>query len=83
MNIKEQIIQEMEQVPEHRLEEVLAFVRSLKMKPPEKTHSKAVQAFLASLEERKQVSALRPITGAKIPGCQRLTALHWNLATRN
>ena len=70
MNINEQIIQEMEQVPEHRLEEVLAFVRSLKMKPPEKTHSKAVQAFLASLEERKQVSALRPITGAKIPGCQ-------------
>ena len=45
----------MEQVPEHRLEEVLAFVRSLKMKPPEKTHSKAVQAFLASLEERKEV----------------------------
>ena len=55
MNIKEQIIQEMEQVPEHRLEEVLAFVRSLKMKPPEKIHSKAVQAFLASLEERKEV----------------------------
>lgn len=55
MNIKEQIIQEIEQVPEHHLEEVLALVRSLKVKPPEKTHSKAVQAFLASLEERKEV----------------------------
>ena len=54
MNIKEQIVQELEQVPEHRLDEVLAFVRSLK-KPPEKTHSKAVQPFLASLEERKEV----------------------------
>lgn len=36
MNIKEQIIQEIEQVPEHHLEEVLALVRSLKVKPPEK-----------------------------------------------
>jgi hypothetical protein len=54
MNIKEQIIQEMEQVPEHRLEEVLVLVRSLKS-PEEKTHSRAVQAFLASLEERKEV----------------------------
>lgn len=55
MNTKEQIIQEIEQVPEPLLEEVLAFVRSLKVKPQEKNHSKAVQAFLASLEERKEV----------------------------
>ena len=55
MNTKEQIIQEIEQVPESQLEEVLAFVRSLKVKPQEKTHSKAVQAFLVSLEERKEV----------------------------
>lgn len=55
MNTKEQIIQEIEQVPEPLLEEVLAFVRSLKVKPQEKTYSKAVQAFLASLEERKEV----------------------------
>lgn len=54
MNTKEQIIQEIEQVPEALLAELLEFVRSLKS-PQEKTHSKAVQAFLASLEERKEV----------------------------
>ncbi len=55
MNTKEQIIQELEQVPEPLLEEVLKLVRSLKAKPQEKTHSKAIPAFLASLEERKEV----------------------------
>lgn len=55
MNTKEQIIQEIEQVPEDHLEEVLELVRSLKSKPQEKTQSEAVQAFLASLEERKEV----------------------------
>ena len=54
MNTKEQIIQEIEQVPEPLLAELLEFVRSLKS-PQEKPHSKAVQAFLASLEERKEV----------------------------
>ena len=54
MNTKEQIIQEIELLPEPLLVEVLEFIRSLKS-PPEKTHSKAVQAFLASLEERKEV----------------------------
>ena len=54
MNTKEQIIQEIELFSEPLLEEVLEFVRSLKS-PQEKTHSKAVQAFLASLEERKEV----------------------------
>lgn len=49
MDTQEQIIQEIEQLPESLLAEVLEFVRSLKS-PPEKTHSKA---FLASLEERK------------------------------
>jgi hypothetical protein len=44
-----------EQVLEPLLEEELEFVRSLKVKPQEKPHSKAVQAFLASLEERKEV----------------------------
>jgi AbrB family looped-hinge helix DNA binding protein len=33
----------------------LESVRSLKSKPQEKTHSKAIQAFLASLEERQEV----------------------------
>lgn len=55
MNTKEQIIHEIEQVPEDHLEEVLELVRSLKSKPQEKTQSEAVQAFLASLEERKEV----------------------------
>jgi hypothetical protein len=54
MNTKEQIIQEIEQLPEPLLVEVLEFVRSLKS-PPEKIHSKAVLAFLASLDERKEV----------------------------
>lgn len=54
MNTKEQIIQEIELFSEPLLAEVLEFVRSLKS-PQEKTHSKAVQAFLASLEERKEV----------------------------
>ena len=54
MNTKEQIIQEIELFPESLLVEVLEFVRSLKS-PPEKTHSKAFLAFLASLEERKEV----------------------------
>lgn len=54
-NTKEQIIQEIEQVPEPLLEEVLAFVRSLKVKPQEKTHSKAVQAFLETQEKWSEV----------------------------
>lgn len=54
MNTKQQIIQEIEQLPEPLLAEVLEFVRSLKS-PPEKTYSKAFLAFLASLEERKEV----------------------------
>lgn len=55
MNTKEQIIQEIEQVPEPLLTEVLEFVRFLKVKSQEKNPSKGVQAFLASLEERKEV----------------------------
>lgn len=55
MNTKEQIIREIEQLPEPLLEEILEFVYSLKTKPQEKTQSKAVQAFLASLKERKEV----------------------------
>lgn len=55
MNTKEQIVQEIEQMPEPLLEEVLEFVRSLKSQPQEKTQSKAIQAFSASLEERREV----------------------------
>ena len=43
----------MEQVPEHRLEEVLAFVRSLKVKhPPE---GKAFNAYLETEEKWSRV----------------------------
>lgn len=54
MNMKKQIIQEIELFTEEQLAEVLQFVRYLKS-PQEKIHSKAVQVFLASLEERKEV----------------------------
>lgn len=55
MTTREQIIQEIEQIPDSRLEEVLFFVRSLKSESQQKTPSKAFQAFLKSLEERKEV----------------------------
>lgn len=55
MNTKEQIIQEIEQLPEPLLVEALEFVRTLKVQPQAKAPSKAVQAFLDSLEERKEV----------------------------
>jgi hypothetical protein len=55
MNIKEQIIQEIEHLPEPLLAEALEFVRALQVKPQAKAPTKAVQAFLDSLEERKEV----------------------------
>ncbi len=57
MTTIEQIIQELEQVPEPLLSEVLNFVRSLRVKQDreEKTNSKAMVAFLNSLKERKEV----------------------------
>ncbi len=57
MTTKEQIIQEIEQVPEQLLGEVLNFVRSLIVlqHQEQKTNSKAMVAFLKSLEERKEV----------------------------
>lgn len=56
MTTKEQIIQEIEQIPDSRLEEVLFFVRSLKSESQQKTPSTAAfQAFLKSLEEREEV----------------------------
>lgn len=57
MSTKEQILQEIEPMSEPLLAEVLEFVRTLRSKPlAEQTqHSKALQAFLASLDERKGV----------------------------
>lgn len=51
MNTKEQIIQEIEQLPEPLLAETLEFVRALKVQPQGKEPSKAVQAYLDSEEK--------------------------------
>lgn len=55
MKTKDQLIQEIEQVPESRLEEVLDFVRSLKAKQPQELEDRAWQAYLESEQERKEV----------------------------
>lgn len=57
MSTKEQIIQEIEPMSEALLAEVLEFIRALKSTPSAAPtqHSKALQAFLASLDERKEV----------------------------
>lgn len=55
MNTKEQIIQEIDSLSESQLQKILELVQSLKPKPEVKNHSKAVQAFLDSLEERQEV----------------------------
>ena len=49
MNIKEQIIQEIEQLPEPLLAEVLEFVHSLRVKHP--PQGKAFRAYLESEEK--------------------------------
>ena len=49
MNTKEQIIHEIEQVPEPLLKELLEFVRSLKGKHP--SEGKAFKAYLESEEK--------------------------------
>ncbi|MBW4640457.1 MAG: DUF2281 domain-containing protein [Gloeocapsa sp. UFS-A4-WI-NPMV-4B04] len=53
MNTKEQIIQEIEQVPEPLLAELLEFVRSLKVKPT--SEGKAFKAYLESEEKWSEV----------------------------
>lgn len=55
MNTKEQIIQEIEQLPEQLLVETLEFVRALQVKPQGKAPSKAVQAYLDSEEKWSEV----------------------------
>ncbi len=51
MNIKDQIIQEIEKLPEPLLAETLEFERALQVKPQVKAPSKAVQAYLDSEEK--------------------------------
>ncbi|PZV06520.1 MAG: DUF2281 domain-containing protein [Leptolyngbya sp.] len=57
MTIKEQLIQELEQLPEAQLEEVLALVRSFKAEPDTNSDqsSRVWQAYLASKQEREEV----------------------------
>ncbi|MBL1174864.1 hypothetical protein [Pantanalinema sp. GBBB05] len=56
MIIKEQIMQELEQIPESQLRQVLEFVRSLQApSQPDDVSSEVWQAYLASKRERKEV----------------------------
>ncbi|MBM0743195.1 DUF2281 domain-containing protein [Phormidium sp. CLA17] len=57
MTIKEQLIQELEQLPEAQLEAVLALVRSLKAKPDQDSdhNSRVWQAYLASEQQYEEV----------------------------
>ncbi len=55
MSTKEQILQELEQVPESMLKEVIEFIRSLKTNEQERLEEKAWQAYLNSERERQEV----------------------------
>ena len=59
MTTKEQILQELDRVPEPVLLKLLEFLRSLKteeeQEEPEKLESKAWQAYLDSERERNEV----------------------------
>ncbi len=55
MTAKDQLLQELDQVPEPLLLKVLEFVRSLKTEEEQKLEAKAWQAYLDSERERKEV----------------------------
>jgi hypothetical protein len=56
MATKEQLIQEIDQMPDSMIEEVLEFVLSLKTKCSPESHSSEVwNAYLASKREREEV----------------------------
>ncbi len=55
MTAKDQLLQELDQVPEPVLLKVLEFVRSLKTEEEQKLEAKAWQAYLDSERERKEV----------------------------
>jgi uncharacterized protein YqgV (UPF0045/DUF77 family) len=55
MTTKEQIIQELEQVPEGSLDEVLRLIRTLKEQPSESRADRVWQAYLESVQEREEV----------------------------
>lgn len=52
---KDQVIQELEQVPESALKQVLEFVRSLKNEQLKEVDAKILQAYLESEQEREEV----------------------------
>lgn len=56
MTAKDQLLQELDQVPEPLLKEVLDFVLALKAKNPEKSDKSDVwNAYLESKKEREEV----------------------------
>ena len=56
MTVKEQIIQELEQIPESQLNELLQVVRFFKEKCQDNSQDSEVwQAYLASKREREEV----------------------------
>lgn len=55
MTIKEQILEEIDQVPEYNLPRVLEFVRSLKNEQQLNIDERVWQAYLESERERKEV----------------------------
>ena len=55
MTAKDQLLQELDQVPESVLLKVLEFVRSLKTEELQTLESKTWQAYLDSERERKEV----------------------------
>jgi hypothetical protein len=55
MTIKEQLLQELDQVPDSALQEVLEFVRSLKAEQQSNLENRVWQVYLDSEREREQV----------------------------
>ncbi len=55
MTIKEQILQELDRLPEESLEKVLAFLRSLESSSSLSTDDRAWRAYLESEREREEV----------------------------
>jgi hypothetical protein len=55
MTLKEELMQELEQVPEAELAKVIEFVRSLKTHAAQPDDNPVWQAYLASKREREEV----------------------------
>ncbi len=55
MTIKEQILQELEQIPESTQQKVLEYLRHLKTEEKQHSESEVWQAYLESEREREEV----------------------------